>query len=427
MRAPLSLRLWHRILSAGTGPAADLRGWDRLIRWQAWSPAERRNQVRRFLRSPARAALEARQHVREFGDEVRAKTGLSRARQFGHLWWLKMRHGVRGQSYLVFQLYRPDRYANAGRFVQESEGVRLARFLKRRWPDDQLALLDRKPFEELCRRHGLPTLPILMEIRDGGVVESGTSTADPTGDDPAVARLPARDIFTKPVPSMRGEGAARWLYDGAGGWVGRDGQRRTADELLAELAAATLEVHPTWKRRQSVVVLELARNHADLLPLTPGGLCTVRMLTTRMPGEAPELCRAVYKMPMGDEPADNFRFGGVVAPVDVVAGRLGPAIFKVGRLLTTVTEHPGTGARIDGTPLPHWRDAVALALRAHSALPTIGIVGWDIAILDRGPVVIEGNAVPSAELVQEPSGEPLGDTSYVACMNAHLRAELGFD
>lgn len=415
-RPRLALRLWRRLLSVGGDEVAELRGWERMIRWRGHaSTYEKRRAVIAAVKLPLRAVREAIADVRAFGDEVTAATGSSRRRQLVQLWWLKVRYGITGRSYVTFQLYRDERRRQSGWYIQEMEFVRVGRYLTANiWTETQRTFWGRRRFESLCREHAIPTVTTLMEFRDGRVSETAL--------DEGV--LPPRDLFSKPTESTRGEGAARWLYDGQGGYVGRDGRTRTAAELLAELAELSTQPGPKSDSARSVLLKECIRNHRDLLPLTPGGLCTVRVQTYRFPDQAPQFLLAVYKMPADDSPADNFHFGGVAAPVDGETGRLGPAVFKVGQLLTTVTHHPTTGARIEGHQLPWWREAVALALRAHAVLPPIGVVGWDVALLDDGPVIIEGNSIPSAELAQEASGVPLGATPLIACLNAYLRRHM---
>jgi hypothetical protein len=76
-----------------------------------------------------------------------------------------------------------------------------------------------------------------------------------------------------------------------------------------------------------------------------------------------------------------------------------------------------------GRAIPCWRDVVQLVLRAHDAIDwhSVPAVGWDVAVLENGPVLLEGNNVPCSTLAQMPSGIPLGDTPFVRCVNAHLR------
>jgi len=405
-------RLLHRVLAGGTDDVAAFRGWDRLLRWRADpSVGSPRPLARHVLTAAQRAWHDAERDVARFGAAVTAAAGTSIARQRRQLWWLKVRHGIGGRAYVEYQLYRPERWQQAPQYLQVAEFFRVARYLARHaWPEAARTLWDRTAFEGWCQAHALPTAPVLLAV-DG---RRDVSPAD----------LPPQDLFTKPDASTGGEGAERWRYDGAGGYTGWDGQTRSAAALVAELTAAAAQPGPRGQPR-AVLVKPCLVNHRALLSLTPGGLCTVRVVTYRAPGETPGVALAVYKMPTGAEAADNFCHGGVAAPVDLATGRLGAAIHRVAGLLTTIPAHPDTGARIPGTVLPHWAAAHALVRRAHAALPAIGVVGWDVAILDDGPVIIEGNSVPNPELSQAASGVPLGATPVVRCLTAHLAACVG--
>ena len=41
-----------------------------------------------------------------------------------------------------------------------------------------------------------------------------------------------------------------------------------------------------------------------------------------------------------------------------------------------------------------FNEAVELVERAATVVPQVGYVGWDVAISDNGPVIIEGNSFP---------------------------------
>jgi glutathione synthase/RimK-type ligase-like ATP-grasp enzyme len=77
-----------------------------------------------------------------------------------------------------------------------------------------------------------------------------------------------------------------------------------------------------------------------------------------------------------------------------------------------VPVHPMTGERIEGFQLPFWKESVELALRAHETLPTIALVGWDIALTAEGPVIIEGNSTPGAKSPQITHKKPWGATDF---------------
>jgi hypothetical protein len=57
-----------------------------------------------------------------------------------------------------------------------------------------------------------------------------------------------------------------------------------------------------------------------------------------------------------------------------------------------VVQHaPGAGARLIGTPLPHWPALRELMEVKAACFYPIRLVGWDVALTPGGPVVLEGN------------------------------------
>lgn len=59
--------------------------------------------------------------------------------------------------------------------------------------------------------------------------------------------------------------------------------------------------------------------------------------------------------------------------------------------LEVFKEHPVTHFVAKGTQLPRWQEVLELAKKAAYVVPQVAYVGWDIAITDKGPVLIEGN------------------------------------
>jgi hypothetical protein len=68
--------------------------------------------------------------------------------------------------------------------------------------------------------------------------------------------------------------------------------------------------------------------------------------------------------------------------------------------LDYVSVLPGTETPFVGFRLPYWSEVKDLALRAAAAFPWVRSVGWDIAISERGPVLVEGNERWAVSLVQ---------------------------
>jgi len=74
--------------------------------------------------------------------------------------------------------------------------------------------------------------------------------------------------------------------------------------------------------------------------------------------------------------------------------------------------HPDTGAPITGFRIPFWSQTVALALHAHERLGHNPCIGWDIAVLPSGPVLLEGNWNAGVLLLQIPCGLGLLSTEF---------------
>jgi hypothetical protein len=76
--------------------------------------------------------------------------------------------------------------------------------------------------------------------------------------------------------------------------------------------------------------------------------------------------------------------------------------------------------------LPDW-DAVLLHTKvAHKACANFVFVGWDVALTDRGPMLLEGNAGWSADEYQSLTGEPLGNNArFIEILAAQLRGRQG--
>jgi len=90
-----------------------------------------------------------------------------------------------------------------------------------------------------------------------------------------------------------------------------------------------------------------------------------------------------------------------VAEVDLESGVLSAAAqIGAGNVLRFRSDHPDSTARIEGVAVPHWEAAKALVLRLCDRLPHLDYVGWDVAITEHGPVVIEGNSHPSLRFFQ---------------------------
>jgi hypothetical protein len=161
-------------------------------------------------------------------------------------------------------------------------------------------------------------------------------------------------------------------------------------------------------------VQEKVVNHTGIAEVFPGSLNTLRIFTLRdAPGEPPRVPVAVQRIGrFSTAPLDSFSAGGLLARVDLVSGELSEAVGPVtGRSRDTHTVHPDTGVEIRGRVVPMLREALDLTVRAMEVFPEALYIGWDVAVSERGPVLIEGNATWPASRSVQAHGPFAGDPS----------------
>jgi transcriptional regulator with XRE-family HTH domain len=69
-------------------------------------------------------------------------------------------------------------------------------------------------------------------------------------------------------------------------------------------------------------------------------------------------------------------------------------------------KHPNTNEKIVGYQLPFVKEAVDMCLKAALVVPQIRYIGWDVAITENGPAIIEGNTYCAHDFWQLPPHTP---------------------
>jgi hypothetical protein len=174
-------------------------------------------------------------------------------------------------------------------------------------------------------------------------------------------------------------------------------------ERLARFAANTAELkqHRPDANQEAFLIEERIRPHAKLANFIGPTLCSVRIQTLVALDGTPMIIAAVFKLQPNPVGVDHLIYGAVGCWVDLESGVL--ASGRTRDSLEDATVIPGTHTSFIGFQLPHWRESRELALRAASVFPWARSIGWDIAISDRGPLLIEGNEEWSPSLIQMPA------------------------
>jgi hypothetical protein len=332
----------------------------------------------------------------QYGQAVRSKTGVGLGQQCLQQYRSAVWHRIPPEKYYLYAIY-----SDAARTEQYIPAYWWRRLLETlidmQGPEDAALLDDKRASLQYFKQHRLPVLPVLAEFENGATIHREW---------PENTSLPTQDLFSKPSGQRQAKGARRWFFVGDNEYRTEEGELVSQDEILRRLRAQS---------RQDVILLqERARNHPLIQELTGPTLTAMRIITMRSPKGKPRYLIGFISLPLGDVIGSNTRFGVLHAPIDEATGQLGAAYDRsdTARIMDPVPVHPMTGERIEGFQLPFWKESVELALRAHETLPTIALVGWDIALTAEGPVIIEGNKTPGGDSAQVAHKMPWGATDF---------------
>jgi hypothetical protein len=326
-----------------------------------------------LLLTPIAVPAAALWYTARNGPTIRRREGKGIAAQLFEQLRLYATVGILAPWYYIFSLHR-DGMRRAPTFLQRCETKRGIYGLLR--AEVSTPLGNKQAFAERCAAAGVRCVAIELLI-DGREV-------DP-------ARLPDCDLFAKPLKASGGTGAERWDRVAPRRWS--DGERELGDRALVD------RLH---SKGRPYIVQRRIKPHPALDALTSGAVPTVRALTILDERGAPELVGASFRMSIGENrTVDNIHAGGLACRVSLDDGTLGLASNLGSDVrLGWHRHHPTTHAQIEGTLLPFWDDVRALAVRAHSAFEGRVVIGWDIAIDQDGPIIIEGNRGPDMDLMQ---------------------------
>jgi glutathione synthase/RimK-type ligase-like ATP-grasp enzyme len=167
--------------------------------------------------------------------------------------------------------------------------------------------------------------------------------------------------------------------------------------------ASDRQLYDAIKASGSLLAEEYIIQHPQLSALYPHSVNTYRIVTI-LTGGVVNVVYAFIRVGNHGAVVDNLHSGGMFAPVDLDTGIITcPAYDKQ---QNTYEVHPETGARFVGTRLPYWPESVEMCRRAALVMPSIRYIGWDIAVTEKGPQLIEGNPFPGYDILQMPPHTP---------------------
>ena len=150
------------------------------------------------------------------------------------------------------------------------------------------------------------------------------------------------------------------------------------------------------KENKQILIEEYVLQHSKMNELFPYSVNTLRIVSAYKNNKTTILFRAI-RIGNGKNVVDNFNHGGMYSVINEKGIIEKPAIDKNG---TIYEVHPVTKTNIVGFEIPYFKEAIKMVKEASKVVPEVGLVGFDIAITEKGPVMIEGNQLPGYDIYQ---------------------------
>lgn len=409
---PLPGIFWRLLLSRCRIDASGLRRWQLWIWWsRPRSFSEWITTFRDLITFPLDILLGTIRTARLYGSKVKHEHCIPIHTQIKDMLALRIKSKLPYKRYYQMQLFLPDRKPLADQFFFETGKLFQVLSLHFQKSTDFQIFLDKRTFESWCIKYGFPSVKTLVEFTDNNVVRRSPEPFPPV------------NLISKLTDGEGGKGIELWrhqTYNGVSSWTNGAIQASSCEDLESYLAANAARLGRPF------ILQPFLTNHPVVRAMGNGSLCTLRIMTISKQQRDAETLLVVLRMPTGTSAADNFDSGGLAAPVDIQSGMCGKAVYKNdGYPARHLEHHPDTGERICGQTLPYLTESVNLVLQAHNTLsPKWPVIGWDVAILDDGPVLVEANHMPCPALAQIPTGIPLGSTRFVDCLLDQMRTSF---
>ncbi|HEX3038339.1 MAG TPA: sugar-transfer associated ATP-grasp domain-containing protein [Oscillospiraceae bacterium] len=157
------------------------------------------------------------------------------------------------------------------------------------------------------------------------------------------------------------------------------------------------ELYDTLVANKQFVVEECIKQHSKMNTLCASSVNTIRIVTFVSKGVV-YVIYSLIRIGNGKKHVDNISSGGLYSPVNENGIIYKPSFCDKTGLY--YENHPVTNTKLVGFEIPYYPEAIALIKKAALKVPEIRYVGWDVAICETGPILIEGNTIPGYDMCQ---------------------------
>ncbi len=138
--------------------------------------------------------------------------------------------------------------------------------------------------------------------------------------------------------------------------------------------------------------------HPQMSKLNETSINTIRVTTLLDKNDEAHVMYALQRIGIGGMSVDNVGSGGIYTVLSEDGKIINPCWSD--KTISTYTKHPTSGMDLIGFEVPYFKQALELCKKAACVEKHIRYVGWDIAITEKGPLIVEGNPLPGYDMPQ---------------------------
>lgn len=288
-----------------------------------------------------------------FMNHVCKTTGISRAKLWKDVISSSLRYNVSLIDYFLFRFYEKN---DVERLKWSGTGT-MYEYQKKMNPPSQREVLSNKPtFYQVYApyiRHNMVKLEDLKENKNLAEKILG----NPTG-----------KVVLKSSEGQCGNGIEIW----------------NSKELNPDLMISQLS------KTGNDMAEDFVEQHDQLNELSPSGLNTVRIITQLDKNNEVHILGARLRITVNSS-VDNLAAGNIAASINLKNGIIESAGVYSDITKNDETHHPVTGVQIEGFKVPYWEESLNMVKEAALSHTGNRSIGWDVAVTNNGPELIEGN------------------------------------
>ncbi|PWH83747.1 hypothetical protein DIS18_04115 [Algibacter marinivivus] len=173
------------------------------------------------------------------------------------------------------------------------------------------------------------------------------------------------------------------------GYAGKGCFKLTKKNLEKELEAYYLTI-----LNGHFVHTEVVKQHSEINKIHSSSVNTLRLITLITSTNSIEIISAFMRFGVGKSVVDNSSSGGFFVGINLEDGTLK----KTGHYLLEfggkeISKHPDSSFKLAGFKIPFYKEACEIVISATKVIPD-RLIGWDVAITNEGPLIIEANLGP---------------------------------